>query len=225
MNPGTSHLPLRLVVLISGRGSNLEALLKGIAAQTVNAQVAAVISNKEHAKGLQLAQHYGLPSHILSHKDFPSREAFDKKLTEIIDQYTPDLVVLAGFMRILTPEFVEHFTPRLINIHPSLLPSFTGLHTHERALQAGVKAHGCTVHIVTAELDNGPILGQGVIPVFKEDSPETLAERVLHVEHTLFPAIIQSIAQKQWILNEQTWTHSAPSQIHPIAPLGFYSIG
>ncbi len=161
----TTNLPLRLVVLISGRGSNLEALLKAIAAQKVNAQVAAIISNKESAKGLQLARHYGLPSHILSHQDFYTREAFDTKLAETIDQYTPDLVVLAGFMRILTPAFVNHFTPRLINIHPSLLPSFTGLHTHERALQEGVKVHGCTIHMVTAELDNGPILGQGVVPV------------------------------------------------------------
>lgn len=182
-----------IVILISGRGSNMQAILE--ARLPVN--VAAVISNKADAPGLAIAQRYGVPTVALHHRDYPDREAFDTSLSSRIDEFNAELVVLAGFMRILTPGFVEHYRNRLINIHPSLLPAFTGLSTHERALAAGVKIHGCTVHFVTDTLDCGPIISQAAVPVLAGDSEATLAARVLAQEHRIYPEAVRWFAEER----------------------------
>lgn len=162
-----------------------------------SARIAAVISNQPDAKGLPLAQSMGIAAEALSHKSFDSREAFDAALMKVVDRYQPALVVLAGFMRILTPAFVAHYAGRLINIHPSLLPLFPGLHTHQRAIDAGCKEAGATVHQVTAELDHGPALAQAVVPVLPGDTADALAARVLVQEHLLYPRAIESWLQTQ----------------------------
>jgi phosphoribosylglycinamide formyltransferase-1 len=174
-----------IVALISGRGSNLQALLEA------GLPVSAVISNLAGAKGLEVAAAKGIATRVVEHKRFASREAFDAALAAAIDEFRPRLVVLAGFMRVLTPAFVERYRGRLLNIHPSLLPEFPGLHTHERALQAGVKRHGCTVHFVTAELDHGPVVIQAAVPVHEGDTPQTLAARVLRQEHVIYPRAVR----------------------------------
>lgn len=183
-----------IVILISGSGSNMAAIVRaaqqGDWAGQYGARIAAVISNKADAKGLQFAQDNGIATAVLDHKAFASREDFDAALAQLIDQYQPALVVLAGFMRILTPGFVAHFAGRLLNIHPSLLPAFTGLHTHQRAIDAGCKFAGCTVHVVTQELDDGPILEQAVVPVLPDDTADTLAARVLTQEHVIYPRAV-----------------------------------
>ena len=161
-----------IVILISGRGSNMQAIVK---AQIPNARIAAVLSNKPDAAGLAWAAERGITTDALNHKDFADREAFDGEMMKLIDRYQPDLVVLAGFMRILTPAFCAHYEGRLINIHPSLLPAFPGLHTHERALEAGCRIAGCTIHFVTAELDCGPIIAQGVVPIIEGDNADDIA--------------------------------------------------
>lgn len=171
---------MSVVVLISGRGSNLEALLGA------GLPVAAVISNEPGAGGLTFAERHGVPTRVVSHRAYATREAFDAALAGEIDAFRPQLVALAGFMRLLTPGFVERFSGRLMNIHPSLLPAFPGLSTHDRALSAGVKVHGCTVHFVTAELDHGPIIIQAAVPVLAGDTPQTLAARVLRQEHQVY---------------------------------------
>jgi phosphoribosylglycinamide formyltransferase-1 len=176
----------KIVILISGRGSNMQAILEARLPLTV----AAVISNDAQAAGLATAQSRGVATQVVDHRAFADRAAFDTALAAAIDACAPDLVVLAGFMRILTAAFVEHYRGRIINIHPSLLPSFTGLHTHRRALEAGVKVHGCSVHFVTPELDHGPIVAQAVVPVLENDSEDTLAARVLAQEHRLYPQAI-----------------------------------
>ena len=176
-----------IVILISGRGSNMQAIVN---AAIPNARIAAVLSNIETAAGLAWAAERGIVTDSLNHKDFPSRLAFDQAMMEKIDAYQPDLVVLAGFMRILTPEFCAHYQNRLINIHPSILPAFTGLHTHERALEAGCRVAGCTIHFVTPELDCGPIISQGIVPILDGDTPDDVAARVLTVEHRLFPQAV-----------------------------------
>jgi phosphoribosylglycinamide formyltransferase 1 len=185
-----------IVILISGGGSNMAAIVKKAQSERwdnmLSARVAAVISNKADAKGLQFAASQGIPTRVLDHKSFASREAFDTALAACIDEFQPSLVVLAGFMRILTPGFVNHFVGRLINIHPSLLPAFPGLHTHERAIAAGCKFAGATVHGVTAELDHGPILAQAVVPVLHEDDADSLAARVLTQEHVIYPAVVKA---------------------------------
>jgi phosphoribosylglycinamide formyltransferase 1 len=185
-----------IVILISGGGSNMAAIVKKAQAEqwqtSIGARVAAVISNKADAKGLAFAAAHGIPTLVLDHKAFASREAFDAALAACIDEFSPSLVVLAGFMRILTPGFVSHFAGRLINIHPSLLPAFPGLHTHERAIAAGCKFAGATVHEVTAELDHGPILAQAVVPVLPDDDAHSLAARVLTQEHVIYPAAVKS---------------------------------
>jgi phosphoribosylglycinamide formyltransferase-1 len=173
-----------VVVLISGRGSNMEALLEA------RLPVCAVISNRADAKGLQTAAARGIPTRVVEHRAFASREGFDAALAAEIDRFEPRLVALAGFMRVLTPGFVARYRNRLLNIHPSLLPAFPGLHTHERALAAGVKVHGCTVHLVTQELDHGPIVIQAALPVRPEDSAEALAARVLRQEHVIYPKAV-----------------------------------
>lgn len=188
-----------IVILISGGGSNMAAIVRAAQQQhwatRLGAQVAAVISNKADAKGLVLARAQGIATAVLDHKAFSSREEFDTALAALIDQYEPSLVVLAGFMRILTPGFVQHYAGRLLNIHPSLLPAFTGLHTHQRALDAGCQFAGATVHQVTAELDVGPILAQAVVPVLPDDSADTLAARILTQEHLLYPKAIAQFLQ------------------------------
>ena len=183
----------RIVILISGRGSNMQALLKVAAAQNWPAQIAAVISNQPSAAGLDVARAAGIAALSLNHRDYPDREQFDVALAELIDRYSPDVIVLAGFMRILTPAFVTKYFGRLINIHPSLLPSFPGLHTHQQAIDAGVKFHGATVHFVTAELDHGPIIAQAVVPVLDNDTEDTLAERVLEQEHQIYPQAVHDL--------------------------------
>lgn len=177
----------RIVVLISGRGSNLVALLEA----RLPATIAAVISNVADARGLASAQSHSVPTAIVDHRSYPQRSAFDAALAAEIDRHAPDLVVLAGFMRVLTEDFVTRHSGRLLNIHPSLLPAFTGLHTHRRALAAGVRIHGCTVHFVTPALDNGPIVIQAAVPVLPGDTEEVLAARVLAEEHRIYPQAVR----------------------------------
>nr|WP_296019447.1 phosphoribosylglycinamide formyltransferase [uncultured Acidovorax sp.] len=188
-----------IVILISGGGSNMAAIVRTAQqeawAQRYGARVAAVISNKADAGGLAFAREQGIPTETLDHKQFASREAFDAELAALVDRYDPALVVLAGFMRILTPGFVARYAGRLINIHPSLLPAFTGLHTHQRAIDAGCKFAGVTVHQVTAELDVGPILDQAVVPVLPDDTADTLAARVLTQEHVIYPRAVRALLQ------------------------------
>ena len=194
-----------IVILISGGGSNMAAIVNTAKrdnwAGRFGARVAAVISNKAEAKGLLFAAEQGIPTAVVSHKSFASREEFDDALAKVIDRYEqpgePALLVLAGFMRILTPGFVGRYAGRFLNIHPSLLPAFAGLHTHERALDAGCKVAGVTVHQVTAELDHGPILAQAVVPVLPGDTAEALAARVLTQEHLIYPRAIAELLQKK----------------------------
>lgn len=193
-----------IVILISGGGSNMAAIVKAAQreswADRLGARVAAVISNKADAKGLVFAKEQGIDTAVLDHKAFTSREAFDAELAALIDRYdqpqAPVLVVLAGFMRILTPGFVERYVGRFVNIHPSLLPAFTGLHTHQRAIDAGCKFAGVTVHQVTSVLDEGQILAQAVVPVLPTDTADTLAARVLTQEHVIYPRAIAELLQK-----------------------------
>ncbi|WP_018608739.1 phosphoribosylglycinamide formyltransferase [Uliginosibacterium gangwonense] len=178
----------RIVILISGRGSNMEAILE---ADLPGCQIAAVISNRPDAKGLVFARERGVPALALDHKMFADRAAFDQALAAQIDEYSPDLLVLAGYMRILSDDFVRHYVGRMMNIHPSLLPSFAGLHTHCRALEAGVKVHGATVHFVTPTLDAGPIVIQAIVPVSADDDETRLAAKVLEQEHKIYPQAIR----------------------------------
>ena len=180
-----------IVILISGRGSNMQAIVRAARAENWPCRIAAVISNRADAEGLAFAAEHGIPTAVVPSKGFPSREAFDEALRVAIDAFSPSLVVLAGFMRILTPPFVEHYAGRMLNIHPSLLPSFPGLATHNQALAAGVKVHGATVHFVTAELDHGPIVEQAVVPVLPGDTEDALAERVLAQEHVIYPRAVR----------------------------------
>ncbi|HRP21793.1 MAG TPA: phosphoribosylglycinamide formyltransferase [Alicycliphilus sp.] len=183
-----------IVILISGGGSNMAAIVRAAQQQDWagrhGIRIAAVLSNKQDAKGLVIAQEQGIATQVLDHKAYASREDFDAALAQAIDACEPALVVLAGFMRILTPGFVDHFAGRLVNIHPSLLPAFTGLHTHQRAIDAGCRFAGCTVHLVTAELDVGPILDQAVVPLLPDDTAESLAARVLTQEHLIYPRAV-----------------------------------
>ena len=186
-----------IVILISGGGSNMQALLRAAEqrqwAQRVGARVAAVLSNKADAAGLAFARSHGLPTAVVDHKAFASREAFDAALMAEIDGFDPALVVLAGFMRILTPGFVAHYEGRLVNIHPSLLPAFTGLNTHQRAIDEGCKFAGATVHRVTTELDHGQILDQAVVPIIPGDTAQALAARVLTQEHLIYPRAVERL--------------------------------
>lgn len=185
----------RVVILISGRGSNMEAILAARAAGRLPVDIVAVVSNRPQAAGLATAAAAGVPTRVVDHRDYDGREAFEAALVQVIDAERADLVVLAGFMRILTAGFVAHYAGRLINIHPSLLPAFTGLDTHRRALEAGVRVHGCTVHFVTADLDHGPIIVQAAVPVREDDSEATLAARVLAEEHRIYPQAIRWFAE------------------------------
>ncbi|MEI6802212.1 MAG: phosphoribosylglycinamide formyltransferase [Burkholderiales bacterium] len=192
-----------IVILISGGGSNMAAIVRAAQredwASRYGARICAVISNRADAKGLDIARDAGIATEVLDHKDFASRDAFDAALAALIERHAPahqsTLVVLAGFMRILTPPFVQRYAGRLVNIHPSLLPAFTGLHTHQRALDAGCKFAGATVHQVTAELDHGQILAQAVVPILSGDSADTLAARVLTQEHQIYPRAVAQLLQ------------------------------
>ena len=181
------------VILISGRGSNMRSIVEA----RTGLDVKAVISNRPEAKGLEWARSQGIAAVALDHRAHPTREAFDERLAAEIARLEPDLVLLAGFMRILTPEFIGRFPRRILNIHPSLLPSFPGLHTHRRALEAGVKVHGCTVHVVTQALDSGPIVIQAAVPVMADDTEQSLAERVLAAEHRIYPQAVR------WFLEDR----------------------
>jgi phosphoribosylglycinamide formyltransferase-1 len=184
-----------IVILISGRGSNMEALIAARDAGNLPVNIAAVISNRPEAEGLETAAKASIVTHFVNHKAFAGREAFDAALAECIDEFSPDLVVLAGFMRILSDGFVRHYEGRLINIHPSLLPSFPGLHTHRRALEEGVRIHGCTVHFVTPTLDHGPVVIQAAVPVLDDDTEASLAARVLRHEHRIYPQAVRWFAE------------------------------
>ncbi len=184
----------RVVILISGRGSNMRAIVE---AGLPGADVVAVISNRPDAAGLAYARDRGIETRVVDHTAYDGREAFDRALAAEIDGFAPQLVVLAGFMRVLTDAFVEHYHGRMINVHPSLLPAFQGLHTHRRALEAGVRIHGATVHLVTPELDGGPILAQAAVPVLQGDDPARLAARVLEAEHRLYPQVVA------WFVDER----------------------
>ena len=180
---------MNLVVLISGTGSNLQAVIDACKAGKIHGKVVAVISNKADAYGLQRAQAADIHTAVISHKDHPDREQYDAALMEEIDRHQPDLLIMAGFMRILTPAFVQHYAGRMLNIHPSLLPKHQGLHTHQRALDAGDSAHGASVHFVTEELDGGPVILQAKVPVFADDTAEDLAQRVHVQEHQIYPMV------------------------------------
>jgi phosphoribosylglycinamide formyltransferase 1 len=180
-----------IVILISGRGSNMEAIVRALESERWPARIAAVISNKPDAKGLDFAQARGIPTAVVPSKEFANRAEFDAALQETVDGFAPDLVVLAGFMRILTAPFVEHYAGRMLNIHPSLLPLFPGLHTHRQALEAKVTEHGATVHFVTAELDHGPTVLQARIDVLPGDTEESLAQRLLEKEHVIYPQAVR----------------------------------
>lgn len=183
----TSDATRRYVVLVSGRGSNLSAIL----AASKPRQCAAVISNRADAGALEIAKAHGIATAVVPHQDYATRDLFDAALAEVVARYAPDLVVMAGFMRILGKQFINRFEGHMINIHPSLLPAFPGVRTHARALEAGVKMHGCTVHLVTSELDAGPIIAQASVPVLASDDVETLSARVLVEEHRLYPRVVQ----------------------------------
>jgi phosphoribosylglycinamide formyltransferase-1 len=179
-----------IVVLISGRGSNLQAIIDAVNTGQLPAEIRAVIGNEPGAPGLARARTAGIPTHTIDHREFAAREQFDQALMRSIDAYHPRVVVLAGFMRILSNAFIDHYAGRLLNIHPSLLPAFPGLNTHARALQSGAKYHGASVHFVTHEVDGGPVIIQAAVPVLPDDVPETLAERVLMEEHRIYPLAI-----------------------------------
>ena len=190
-------LPLRLVVLISGNGSNLQAIIDSIENQNLPAQIVAVISNKADAYGLERAKKAGIEQHVLSHQNYKSREDFDIALKKLIDSFQPDLIILAGFMRILSDEFVNHYLYKMMNIHPSLLPKYKGLNTHQRVLDAGDKEHGCSVHFVTPELDDGPVILQAKITVDTNETAESLAKKVHQQEHIIYPDAIRLFAENK----------------------------
>ncbi len=192
-----------VVVLLSGTGSNLQALIDSTRTGDSPVRIAAVISNRSDAYGLQRARDAGIDTRSLDHKAFDGREAFDRALVELIDAFNPKLVVLAGFMRILSADFVRHYEGRLLNIHPSLLPKYKGMHTHQRALDAGDSQHGCSVHFVTEELDGGPLVVQAVVPVESGDSAQTLAQRVHTQEHRIYPLAVRWFAEGRLILGDQ----------------------
>ena len=196
----------RVVVLLSGRGSNLQALIDTQASSSY--EIVAVISNKQDAFGLQRAAKHEIATETLSHRDFASRESFDAQLAELVDSFKPDLVVLAGFMRILTAPFVALFAGRLVNIHPSLLPEFPGMNTHQRALDAGVSEHGVSVHFVTEELDGGPVIARRKVSVQADDTAESLAAKVLTEEHKLYPEVVEWFARGELSLSAGQALHS-----------------
>ena len=199
----------RIVILISGRGSNMQTIVQHCRDQRWPAQVVAVLSNQPDAEGLAYAVTQGIATEAVNHRQFAQRQQFDLALAEAIDRFRPDLVVLAGFMRILGEDFVRRYEGRMLNIHPSLLPAFTGLHTHRRALEAGCKLAGATVHFVTAELDHGPIVAQAVVPVLAGDDEHALSQRVLAVEHRLYPQAVRWFVEDALALQDGVVRHRA----------------
>jgi phosphoribosylglycinamide formyltransferase-1 len=197
---GTMPAMKSIVILISGRGSNMRAIVDAATSQGWPARIAAVLSNRADAEGLQWAAARGIPALTVPSREFADREAFDAALQKEIEVFQPDVVVLAGFLRILTPAFVDYYRGRMLNIHPSLLPSFPGLHTHQAALDAGVKVHGATVHFVTAELDHGPIVSQAAVPVLAEDDEDSLARRVLEQEHRIYPEAVRYLVEERLVV-------------------------
>ena len=201
-----------IVILISGRGSNMVALIDAAASGALPVRVAAVLASRPDAKGLEVAAAAGVVTRVVDHRLYADRESFDAAMAEAIDAYSPDLVVLAGFMRILSDGFVAHYEGRLINIHPSLLPSFPGLHTHQRALDDGVRVHGCTVHFVTPTLDHGPIVVQAAVPVLDGDDATVLAARVLEQEHRIYPLAVRWFAEGRLRLEDGRVRLDAPQE-------------
>ena len=195
MNAATSPLPI--VILISGRGSNLQSIIDAVAGDKLAVDIRAVISNRPDADGLQRATQAGIHTEVIDHTHYPDRAAFDQALLDCIERFQPGLVVLAGFMRILTAGFVNHYRGRMLNIHPSLLPAFPGMDTHRRALEAGCKQHGASIHFVTEAVDGGPVVLQAQVPVQQQDTVATLAARVLEQEHQLYPLAIRWFAEKR----------------------------
>lgn len=181
----------RIVVMISGSGSNLQAIIDAIAGGHINGRIAAVLSNKAGVFGLERAEKAGIPQIVIDHTAFEDRESFDSAMIEAMDAYQPDLIVMAGFMRILSSRFIQHYQGRMLNIHPSLLPAYKGLNTHQRAIEAGEKQHGCTVHFVTEELDGGPLAIQAPIDILRDDTPESLQQRVHGSEHKIYPLAVE----------------------------------
>ncbi|AIR06425.1 MULTISPECIES: phosphoribosylglycinamide formyltransferase [Cedecea] len=186
-----------IVVLISGNGSNLQAIIDACQQKKINGTISAVFSNKADAFGLERAREAGIPAHALAASEFASREAFDRQLMQEIDAWAPDVVVLAGYMRILSPAFVARYSGRLLNIHPSLLPKYPGLHTHRQVLENGDEEHGTSVHFVTDELDGGPVILQAKVPVFEGDDEDEITARVQHQEHAIYPLVVS------WFLDER----------------------
>ena len=197
----------RIVVLLSGRGSNMEAIVRACAAERWPAQVAAVIANRAGAAGLAFARDHGIATAVVDHKAYATRDAFDAELARAIDGFAPDVVVLAGFMRILGDAFVARYAGRLVNVHPSLLPAFPGLHTHRRAIEAGCKLAGASVHFVTPQLDFGPIIAQAVVPVLPGDTEATLAARVLEREHVLYPRAVGWLVRDELLVDDGVVRH------------------
>ncbi|MBV1915308.1 MAG: phosphoribosylglycinamide formyltransferase [Pseudomonadales bacterium] len=202
MNPNTDVTAIKIVVLISGNGSNLQSIIDAIAERNLNAEICAVISNKQNAYGLQRANDHGITSHWIDHKKYSSREQFDQALIKAIDPYKPDLIILAGFMRILTEAFVGHYQGKMINIHPSLLPKFRGLNTHQRVLEEGDSEHGATIHFVTPDLDGGPTIVQARLPVVAGESAEKLAEKVQRLEHQIYPLVVEWFSERRIRLDQ-----------------------
>lgn len=198
-----------IVVLISGSGTNLQAIIDACNAEKINGDITAVISNKPAVFGLDRAQSHNIPTHVLNHKEFENREDYDKGLINIIDQYQPKVVVLAGFMRILTAPFVSHYAGKLINIHPSLLPKYQGLNTHQRAIDAKDQEHGCSVHFVTEELDGGPVILQAKVPVFEDDDIDSLSQRVHVQEHQIYPMVVKWMCEDRLTMTQKSNTFSA----------------
>lgn len=211
MTGNTDSSLINIVVLISGSGTNLQALIDAQQQGNLPVRITAVISNRPGVKGLERAANADIATAVLDHSAFENRLSFDRALIEVIDQYRPDLVVLAGFMRILSPEFVHHYSGKMFNIHPSLLPKYQGLNTHQRALDAGDKIHGVTVHFVTEQLDGGPPVIQAEVPVLADDTPDSLAKRVLVQEHKIYPLAVKWFAENRLMMkNDKAWLDSEP---------------
>lgn len=206
--------PLRIGVLISGRGSNFKALLDATMQPGFPAKIVCVISNKGQAQGLEYARAAGIPAVVVPHTGFPSREGFDIAVDAVLRRHNVEMVCLAGFMRVLSKEFITRWPDRIINIHPSLLPAFRGLHTHERTIEAGCKIAGCTVHVVRPELDEGPIIAQAAVPVLEDDTPQTLAARILEQEHRIYPEAVRLIAEGRVTID------GSVARIQSAAPIG-----
>ena len=196
-----------IVILLSGQGSNMDAIVRACATEAWNARIAGVVSNRADAPGVEVARSHGIATAVVEHTAFARRDAFDSALGEVVHAWAPDLLVMAGFMRILTPSFVRRFEGRMVNVHPSLLPAFSGLHTHRRAIEAGCKLAGATVHFVTPEVDHGPIIAQAVVPVLADDTDATLAARVLAREHVLYPLAVRWCVEESLRIDGGVVTH------------------